>query len=71
MPQISTDEIKQLNIPILSTEQEFKLIENFDLIDSMNIIRTRLDSEILNSEDFKNLVEKISINSKIKSKKDN
>ena len=46
-----------------------KLIENFDLIDSMNIIRTRLDSEILNSEDFKNLVEKISINSKIKSKK--
>lgn len=36
MPQISTDEIKQLNIPILSKEQEFKLIENFELENRLN-----------------------------------
>ena len=63
--------LKELKDSLQIKEQTniIKLIENFDLIDSMNIIRTRLDSEILNSEDFKNLVEKISINSKIKSKK--
>lgn len=63
--------LKELKDSLQIKEQTniVKLSNDFDLSDSMYIIKTRLDSEILNSEDFKNLVEKISINSKLKSKK--
>lgn len=46
-----------------------KLSGNFDLIDISNVIKTKLDSDVINSEDFKNLVEKVSTNGKLKTKK--
>ncbi len=63
--------LKELKDSLQVKEQTniLSLVDNFDVVDSMNIIKTRLDSEILNSEDFKNLVEKLSINGKVKSKK--
>lgn len=63
--------LKELKDSLQIKEQTniIKQVEKLDLTDSILFIKTRLDSEILNSEEFKAILEKISTTSKIKSKK--
>lgn len=48
MPQISTDEIKQLTIPLLSNEQEMKLMQDFEEENKLNQEIEKLNKKIKN-----------------------